>query len=81
MKNFQITLLYLISLVSIFLSNVSLAQAEIENMYDENSEQTIFRQAGDYSQKHDVVTIAVLRGTHERELYDRVVAVLSSKLD
>ncbi len=81
MKKFPITFLYLFSLISIFLSNVSIAQAEIENMYDENSEQTIFRQAGDYSQKHDVVTIAVLRGTHERELYDRVVAVLSSKLD
>ncbi|MDW3191280.1 MAG: hypothetical protein R8G66_02915 [Cytophagales bacterium] len=44
-------------------------------------EETIFRQAGNYSSKHEIVTIAVLRGTHQRELYDKIIGILSDKLD
>ena len=68
-------------LVGISLSSESFAQTNVENLYDEDSEKTIFRQAGNYSEEHDVLTIVVLRGTYERELYDKVVVILSNKLD
>lgn len=46
-----------------------------------NSNPTIFRIAGDYSEEHDVLTIAILRGTAYSSDYDIYVERLSFKLD
>ena len=61
-------------------ASISFAQSEIENLYDENSKQTIIRQAGDYSAKHDVLTIAVYRGVKDREQYDTFIEAVGNKL-
>jgi len=61
-----------------------MAQSAIENKIitvPEDSEKTLYRLAGDYSAEHDIVTIAMLRGTSYREDYDRFVPFFSKKLD
>ncbi len=80
MRKSSTTLLYSVSLAGLLLSNVSLAQVKIENLYDENSEQTILRQAGDYSAKHNVLTISVLRGVNNRDKFDEYIEAISNKL-
>ena len=47
----------------------------------QDSEKTVYRLAGDYSEKHSVITIAMLRGTAYREDYDRFIPFFSNKLD
>lgn len=63
------------------LASSTYGQKGIENLYDENSEQTIFRQAGNYSADHDVMTIAVLRGVKDREQYDEFILAVGNKLE
>lgn len=46
-----------------------------------SSEPTIFRQAGDYSEEHDVLTIAVKQGTAYKEDYDHFIGRVGEKLD
>ncbi|GEM_PF-4015855 len=47
----------------------------------QDSEKTVYRLAGDYSEEHDVVAIAMLRGTAYKEDYDRFIPFYSKKLD
>ena len=42
---------------------------------------TIYRQAGDYSERHDAITVAVLRGSLYRAEHDAFITFLSQKLD
>lgn len=46
-----------------------------------DSKNTVYRIAGDYSEKHNVLAIAMLRGKAHREDYDRFIPFFSKKLD
>ena len=67
-------------LVGISLSSESFAQTNVENLYDENSKQTLSRQAGNYSEKNGVLTIAVYRGVENRDQYDDFIIAVDKKL-
>ncbi|NQZ77094.1 MAG: hypothetical protein HRT61_13480 [Ekhidna sp.] len=70
--------------LAVFGSTVLYAQSGIEDKIitvPKDSEKTVYRLAGDYSEKHDVVTIAMLRGTAYKEDYDRFIPFFSKKLD
>lgn len=45
------------------------------------NEPTILRQAGNYSAKHDVLAVVVLRGTAYKAEYDQFMIRLGNKLD
>lgn len=77
MKHFKCTVTLVLSLWG----SCSFAQNTIENLYDETSRQTVLRQAGNYSAEHDVVTIAVKRGTAYRAQYDKYLRFLVRKFD
>lgn len=76
-------------LLLLFISTQTLqAQSQVKSSAQENivtvepnSKPTIFRIAGDYSEDHDVLTIAILRGTAYSDDYDIYVERLSFKLD
>lgn len=55
----------------------------LENLItvEQGGKQTIYRQAGNYSEEHDVVAIAVKRGSAYRIEYDKFLVVLDRKLD
>ncbi len=81
-------LIYILSAFLILVmahSHESQAQQQFKNgsiiTVEPGGEQTIYRQAGNYSQEHDVITIAVLRGTAYRTEYDQYFGILGSKLD
>lgn len=60
----------------------AIAQTTVESEAEslDRSQPTIFRQAGDYSAKHDVLSIAVLRGAKDREQYDEFIKAVGAKL-
>ncbi|MDW3195870.1 MAG: hypothetical protein R8G66_26080 [Cytophagales bacterium] len=66
--------LFALALGVLFSSHPAVAQ-------NHEKEETIFRQAGNYSEKHDVLTIAVLRGTSFRDQYDKYLKFLEQKFD
>lgn len=62
---------------------ISIYAQDLENLItvEPGGKQTIYRQAGNYSEEHDVVTIAVKRGSAYQKEYDKFLAVLDHKLD
>ncbi len=73
-----LTLFYLFSVCN------AKAQSAIEDKIitvPKGSKKTILRLAGDYSEQNDVLTIVILRGTHQRQLYDKYIEIIGNKLD
>ncbi|MEP1788163.1 hypothetical protein [Reichenbachiella sp.] len=67
-------------IVSFFLLLGTISTAHAQEKLPQKAEPTIFRQAGDYSEKYDVLTIAVLRGVKDREQYDEFIEAVGTKL-
>lgn len=73
MKAFAKTLLFVV-----FLSHELSAQTSTK---EDEQKQTIFREAGNYSAKHDALAITVLRGVNNRDKYDGFIKAIGDKLD
>ncbi len=63
------------------LTSSTYAQDVIENQNGKNSNQTIIRQAGDYSTKYNVLAVVVKRGLDDKETYDKFIDAVGKKLD
>lgn len=79
-KLYLLIIIVVFSLIGVRTEAIAQTIAKSEVKPSDQSQPTIFRQAGDYSEKHDVLSIAVLRGVKDREQYDEFIEAVGAKL-